>query len=128
MGKIILGLKRLRDNNFLTAILATGTVVFMLGLFYFHDLATAIGVAFITAASVGIYMMVATDRIATNLHMRLDDMTAILNVIAESQKEILASQKGILASQKEIIASQKEMTASMGRMELLLQSIDRKLG
>ena len=59
------------------------------------------GIAFITAGCVGIYMMLGTREVAGKIYKKFDEQNEILREIASSQKDIVSSQKDILAVLKE---------------------------
>ena len=59
----------IRDNVFLFAIVAAGIVIVGIGIAPQHaEMLQVLGVAFIIAGAVGIYMMLATRQVAKKLH------------------------------------------------------------
>lgn len=114
-----------RDNAFLFAIVAAGTVVLGIGYYpTYHDMLVALGAAFIIAGGVGIYMMLATRQVAKKLHERFNVQNEILKRLDESsgkQTDILSkmdtSLREIASSQKDIASSQKDTVEILKRIE-----------
>ena len=73
----------------------------------------SIGVAFVAAGGVGLYMMLTTRTVARNLHERFNETNASLRELVSSQKDIVSSQKDIVSSLKDIASSQKEMSHTL---------------
>ena len=110
-----------RDNVFLFVILALGAGLLVIGIIPpYIEPTVLLGAAFIIAASVGIYMMLATRQVAKNLHERFNEMNDILTSHTNILKEIASSQKEIASSQKEIASSQKETASTLKNIERIL--------
>ena len=124
-----------RDNVFLFVILALGVGLLVIGITPpYIEPTTLLGAAFIIAAGVGIYMMLATRQVAKNLHERFNEMNGILTShtnILNSHTDILNSHTGILkeiaSSQKEIASSQKDMASVLHRIERDLVSSQKEI-
>ncbi len=105
--------ENIKDNGWLFTILFLGTGLLIPGMVSWNQFFIAIGVAFIIAASVGIYMMLATRQVAKNLYKRFDELDKTLKEMATSQTEMATSQK-------ETSSSLKEMADILKRIETKL--------
>ena len=98
------------DSLFFLAMIVSGVGIVGYGIIPpYHEMFIALGVAFITAGSVGAYMMFMTDRVAKGLHGRFNEQTEILKEISSTQKEISSTQKEISSTQKEISSTLKSI-------------------
>jgi len=117
-----------RDNAFLFAIVASGTVILATGLSLDSEMMQALGAAFIIAGSVGIYMMLATRQVARKLHERFNEQNGILNSHTAILREIVSSQKDMAVTLREIVSSQNNMAVTLDNMASTLRRIEDKMG
>ncbi len=118
----------IKHHTFFGVLSILGISILVIGIFPpYSEVLSVLSAAFIIAASVGVYMMLGTRRVATKLYERFDDIniklgthTDILIEIASSQKEMITLQKGMASSQKETASILTEMSAT-------LKNIDRKI-
>ncbi len=106
------------DNMLLFALIALGAGIIVAGRNPPHtEMYLPLGAAFIIAAGVGIYMMLATRQVAKNLYKQFDDQNKTLK---ENHTEITTSQKETSSSLKEMATSLKEMADILKRIETKL--------
>jgi len=117
-----------RDNAFLFAIVASGTVILAIGLSLDSEMMQALGAAFIIAGSVGIYMMLATRQVARKLHERFNEQNGILNSHTSILRDIVSSQKETASTLREIVVSQKNMESTLNDVASTLKRIEDKMG
>ena len=141
------------DNMLLFALIALGAGIIVAGRNPPHtEMYLPLGAAFIIAAGVGIYMMLATRQVAKNLYKQFDDQnktlkenhteitsslkemdtslketSSSLKEMATSLKEMATSQKETSSSLKEMATSQKETSSSLKEMADILKRIETKL-
>ncbi len=123
------------DNMLLFALIALGAGIIVAGRNPPHtEMYLPLGAAFIIAAGVGIYMMLATRQVAKNLYKQFDDQNKVLKRLdTNSSKQtfilekITSSLKEMDTSLKEMATSQKETSTSLKEMADILKRIETKL-
>ncbi len=132
-GEIILGIgKRLpriskdtidaiKHHTFFGVLSILGVSILVIGIFPpYSKVLSVLSTVFIIDASVGIYMMLGTRRVATKLCERLDEINTKLGMHTVILIEIASSQK-------EMVTSQKEMASTLTEVSATLKNIDRKI-
>ena len=123
------------DNMLLFALIALGAGIIVAGRNPPHtEMYLPLGAAFIIAAGVGIYMMLATRQVAKNLYKQFDDQNKVLKRLdTNSSKQtfilekITSSLKEMDTSLKEMATSLKETSSSLKEMADILKRIETKL-
>ena len=119
----------------LFALIALGAGIIVAGRNPPHtEMYLPLGAAFIIAAGVGIYMMLATRQVAKNLYKQFDDQNKVLKRLdTNSSKQtfilekITSSLKEMDTSLKEMATSLKETSSSLKEMADILKRIETKL-
>ena len=88
--------KIMQNSVFLSMFLVTGSVLLVVSAVH-PPLASIwpVGVSLISAAAIGIHMMLGTSQVAKGLHERFDKIEEILKDIATTQKDMAETLKEI---------------------------------
>ena len=91
----------------------------------YHEMTIAIGIAFMIAGGVGVFMMVITDMVAGGLHEGCNEQNDILRELVSSQKETNLFLTDLTASQKE---NHIELAGILNRIANTLENLQGQIG